>query len=127
MQGVPFNSSKTGWRPTQIGRKKYIIFAGVLALLTAAFPLSFVVGGGAAGWLLLFTARVHDIGRPALAFPALAVVGVEMFGKDAVPFVSHHWGDTAVGYAALGLMLVHICFAVWLGLQPSSPAEADVR
>ena len=120
------NSSKTGWHPTQVGRKKYFIFAGVLALLTAVFPLSFFFGGGAAGWLLLFTARVYDIGRSALAFPALAIVGVEMFGKDAVPFASHQWGNTAVGYAALALVFAHICFAVWLGLQPCGPAEADV-
>lgn len=113
---------QTGWRPPQVDRKTYFISAGVLVVLVALMPMSFAISAGAAaGWLLLFTARIRDIGRQMWSIPALLLVGLEMFNKETVGWLYGHFGREWTGYFIIALLIVHVVFAVALGIQRSAP------
>jgi hypothetical protein len=110
--------------PLQIGRRAYFIWAGALVLATAILPISFLFIGGPAGWLLLFMARVRDIRSKVWGWPALALVGAEMFGREILKVFTER-GEAAVGgYLLAALLLAHVCFAIALGVQRSAAAQA---
>jgi hypothetical protein len=123
---VSVSGQRTGWRPSEVGRKKYFIFAGLIVVLIALMPLSFAFGAGpAAAWLLLFTARIRDIGRQVWAIPALLLVALEMFTKETANAISGHFGRESSGYFLIALFLTHVVFAVALGLQRSKPRSTS--
>jgi hypothetical protein len=110
------------WRLFALGRRDYWICAGLLVAITALLPVSFIFVGAPAGWLLLFTARVQDIGKSAWSWPALAIVGLEMFGRSGFRYVAEHYSRSTAGYLFIGLVVLHLVFAVALGLQRSRAA-----
>jgi hypothetical protein len=115
------SDQRASWRPSQVGQKKYFIFAGLIVALIALMPLSFAFGAGPpAAWLLLFTARIRDIGRQVWSVPALLLVGAEMFLKDIANAISSHYGRELSGYFFIALSVTHVVFAIVLGLQRSA-------
>jgi hypothetical protein len=115
---------RDGLRVWPLGRTKYALLGMFLALLTAVLPISFTFTGGPAGWLMLFTARAQDIGKPAWNLPALAVVGFELLARVWVPLMNARLSTTATGYAAICVLVVHAVFAIAIGLQPTEAIKA---
>ena len=115
--------NQTGFSLPHIGRKWYFVCAGLLVAIMALMPLSFGFVGGPAGWLLLFMARIRDIRNNVWTWPALVLVGTEMFGREIVPLLESHVGRSGLGYAVIALVVVHLGFIVALGVQPSRSAS----
>ncbi|HEY2661675.1 MAG TPA: hypothetical protein VGI79_18285 [Caulobacteraceae bacterium] len=80
-------------------------------MITALLPISFLFTGGPAGWLVLVTAGIGDIRKNIWAWPALFLIGAEMFGKEALRYLAGPYGQSAVGYLMISLLMVHIGFA----------------
>ena len=111
-----------GWQLPQLGRKRYFLFAGLLLALVALMPLPFAFSAGAAaGWLLLFTARIRDIGHKVWTVPTLLLVAIEMFDKEIAKWIAEHLGREPTGYFVIVLLITHVTFAITLGLQHSAP------
>jgi hypothetical protein len=106
----------------QLGRKRYFLFAGLLVALVALMPLPFAFSAGAAaGWLLLFTARIRDVGCKVWSMPALLLVAMEMFDTEIAKWIAEQLGREATGYFVIALLITHVTFAITLGLQRSAP------
>lgn len=124
-------------------RKEYWLAVAVLAVLQAVVVVTPVPSGASIGmmvaWSLVFSRRLHDLGRTGWWVAAmyglqlaLVVAGLLVGGEGAVALLR---GDTAgaenaEGYpfAAmfLGLvaaLLVQLAFTVWLGVVRGTPGE----
>jgi len=122
-RGMSMNGQRMNWGLPQVGRRTYFLCAGLLLVVIAIMPLSFALSpGAAAGWLLLFTARIRDMGRRLIwSGLGLVLVALEMFIKEIGSSVVTYIGRQVVGYFVMAVFAIHLVFAVALGLQRGAP------
>ncbi len=104
----------------RIGRKRFLIMAGVLLTLTVGLSLlagrkGGVSGGGSVLFIWIFTARLHDIGRSGWWQAPLYVAQVAVV--LALMLAGHQTVEVAGGAAAL----LQIAFVIALGSQRGDP------
>jgi hypothetical protein len=113
----------SGWTKNELGRRDYFICQVLLAVAMIFIPyLLKVIGPLASMWM--FTFRARNAGRQAWAIAGLGIVLVEMFAGEIARWGLAHFGRETVGYGVMGWIILHVVFAVALGvLKPKAQAS----
>ena|SRR5665213_3226769 len=110
----------SAWTQNELGRRDYFICQALLAIVVIFIPyLPKVIAPLASMWM--FTYRARNAGRPAWVIVGLGIVAVEMFAGEIVRWGAAHVSRETLGYAVIGWIVLHVAFAVALGvLKPKA-------